>query len=102
MDFVIGGGGLPPIGGGGGPGIGLPGSQPFCPQFGIFRMPDVTSCGGYIQCDNGLSKPNVCSPGTHFSVERGICMPADVANCDLCRFNREAVSFIQKEGSCSQ
>lgn len=86
----------------GGPGDGLPTNQPFCPMFGIFRMPDVTSCGGYIQCDNGQSTSNVCSPGTHFSVARGICMSVEDADCDLCRFNRVPVQFIPKEGSCSE
>lgn len=78
------------------------GSQRTCPTYGIFQAPDPTSCSRFILCNNGDSRPHNCSEGTHFNIERGICIDRDIANCDLCRFNRQPVRFMPLEGSCTR
>jgi len=79
-----------------------PAKQPVCPEFGIFQAPDRTSCRKFILCNNGIARPHNCSEGTHFNIERGICIDREIANCDLCRFNREPVKFLPLEGSCTR
>lgn len=73
-----------------------------CPIYGIFQAPDPTSCSRFILCNNGIGRTHNCSEGTHFNIDRGICIDRAIANCDLCRFNTEPVLFLPYEGSCTR
>jgi len=86
------------------PGVWVPSTQTrqVCPEFGIFLVPDPTSCNRFILCNNGIATPHKCSEGSHFSIETGICIEREVANCDLCQFNREPERFLPFEGSCTR
>ena len=52
-----------------------------CEPTGTYILRDSADCGTLMHCHEGRADVMVCSPDTHYSVELGTCVFANMSDC---------------------